>query len=188
MDAVRNAKMNAATSGSNVLVSLFLHFVLLSLFAVGGASAAIPEIHRIAVEVQHWMTDRQFADMFAISQVSPGPNVIIVALIGYHAAGFAGAMVATVAMCGPTCVLAFWIGRIWDRFKQARWRVAIQAGLVPVSIGLMAASAYIVAGAADRNAIAAAITAVAAAVTYWTRINPLWIFAVAGAVGFAGFV
>jgi chromate transporter len=184
MDAAGSAAMNA----SNTLASLFLHFALLSLFAVGGANAAIPEIHRIAVEVQHWMTDRQFADMFAIAQVSPGPNLIIVTLIGYHAAGLAGALVATVAMCGPTCVVAFWVGRIWDRFKEARWRIAIQAGLVPVSIGLMAASAYIVAGVADHNAIAAVITAVAAAVTYWTRINPLWIFAVAGIAGFAGFV
>ena len=85
------------------LTSLFGYFALLSLFAVGGANAAIPEMHRIAVDVMHWMSDRQFADMFAIAQMSPGPNVIIVALIGYHVAGFAGAGVATTAMCGPTC-------------------------------------------------------------------------------------
>jgi chromate transporter len=91
----------------NPLISLAGYFALLSLFAVGGANAAIPEMHRIAVEVMHWMSDRQFADSFAISQVSPGPNIIIVTLIGYHVAGLAGAAVATAAMCGPTCVLAF---------------------------------------------------------------------------------
>ncbi len=73
------------------LITLAGYFALLSLFAVGGANAAIPEMHRIAVDVMHWMSDRQFADMFAIAQVSPGPNVIIVTLIGYHVAGFAGA-------------------------------------------------------------------------------------------------
>ena len=56
----------------------------MSLFAVGGANSAIPEMHRIAVDVQHWMTDKQFADVFAISQMSPGPNVLIVTLIGYR--------------------------------------------------------------------------------------------------------
>ena len=90
---------------------------MLSLFAVGGAQAAIPEMHRVAVDVMHWLSDRQFADMYAISQVSPGPNVIIVALIGFHVAGLAGAGVAITAMCGPTCVLAYFVARIWDRFK-----------------------------------------------------------------------
>ena len=64
----------------------------MSLFAVGGANAAIPEMHRIAVDVHHWMTDRQFADIYAISQLSPGPNVLIVTLIGYSVAGIAGAL------------------------------------------------------------------------------------------------
>ena len=170
------------------LISLFSLFAVLSLFAVGGAQAAIPEMHRVAVDVMHWLSDRQFADMYAISQVSPGPNVIIVALIGYHVAGFAGASVAITAMCGPTCVLAYFVARIWDRFKHARWRVAVQAGLVPLSLGLIAASAFVLARAADHNAYAALITAATAATAYWTRVNPLWIFAVAGALGFAGLV
>src|ERR1039457_7592190 len=99
-------------------------FALLSLFPVGGANAAIPELHRVAVEVMHWMNDRQFADMFAIAQVSPGPNVIIIALIGYHVAGFVGAGVATTAMCGPTCLLGFFVARHLDRFQDAPWRSA----------------------------------------------------------------
>jgi chromate transporter len=170
------------------LLALFGYFALLSLFAVGGANAAIPEMHRISVEVMHWMTDRQFADSFAIAQVSPGPNIIIVTLIGYHVAGFAGAAVATAAMCGPTCILAFLVTRTWDRFKEARWRIAIQSGLVPVSLGLIGASAFVLARTADHNAIAAIITAVTALVAYATRINPLWIFAVGGLIGLTGWL
>lgn len=172
----------------NPLFSLFSLFATLSLLAVGGANAAIPEMHRVAVDVMHWMSDRQFADMFAISQVSPGPNVIIVALIGFHVAGLAGAGVAISAMCGPTCVLAYFVARTWDRFKDAHWRMAVQAGLVPVSLGLIGASAFVLARAADHNLYAALITAATAATAFWTRVNPLWIFAVAGALGFAGVV
>src|SRR5262249_26978267 len=139
------------TMNDNPLIALAGYFALLSLFAVGGANAAIPEMHRISVDVMHWMTDRQFADSFAISQVSPGPHIIMVTLIGYHVAGLAGAAVATAAMCGPTCVLAFLVARTWDRFKEARWRVAIQGGLVPVSLGLIAASAFVLARSADHN-------------------------------------
>lgn len=170
------------------LLALFGYFAVLSLLAIGGANAAIPEMHRIAVEVMGWMSDGQFADMFAISQMSPGPNVIIVTLIGYHVAGLAGAGVATAAMCGPTCVLAFLAARLWDRFKEARWRVAVQAGLVPVSLGLIAASAFVLARAADHNIVAALLTVATAAVAFATRLNPLWLFAAGGALGLAGWV
>jgi chromate transporter len=172
----------------NPLWTLFSLFAVLSLLAVGGANAAIPEMHRVAVNVMHWMSDKQFADMFAISQLSPGPNVIIVALIGYHVAGLAGASVAITAMVVPTCVLAYFVARTWDRFKDARWRIALQVGLVPVSLGLIGASAFVLARAADHNVCAGLITAATAATAYFTRANPLWVFLVAGVLGFAGLV
>jgi chromate transporter len=172
----------------NPLVTLAGYFALLSLFAVGGANAAIPEMHRIAVEAMHWMSDRQFADSYAIAQLSPGPNVIIVTLIGYHVAGLAGAAVATAAMCGPTCVLAFMVARTWDRFKEARWRIAVQAGLVPLSLGLIGASAFVLARASDHTLIAGLVTAATAAVAYSTRVNPLWMFAAAGVLGLSGWL
>ena len=170
------------------LLTLAGYFALLSLFAIGGANAALPEMHRLAVEVMHWMNDRQFADMFAIAQVTPGPNVIVVTLIGYHVAGLLGAVVATLAMCGPTCVFAFFIGQVWDRFKDAPWRLTIQAALVPISIGLIGASAAVIAHAAAQSRLAAAVTVLTAVVTYTTRVNPLWIFAGAALLGLGGLI
>jgi chromate transporter len=172
----------------NPLMALAGYFALLSLFAVGGANAAIPEMHRIAVEVMQWMNDRQFADSFAIAQLSPGPNVIIVTLIGYHVAGFAGAGVATVAMCGPTCLVAFFAARTWDRFKDAPWRIAVQAGLVPVSLGLIAASAFILARVVDNSIYAGLVTTATVVVAVFTRINPLWLFAAGGLLGLSGWL
>ena len=101
--------------------ALVATFGLMSLFAVGGAAAAIPEMHRIAVDVHHWMTDKQFADAFAISQLSPGPNVLIVTLIGYAVAGIPGALAATLAMCVPTALLAYVVSRLLNRPGQSRW-------------------------------------------------------------------
>jgi chromate transporter len=89
-------------------------------------------------------------------------------------------------MCGPTCVLAFLVARTWDHFKEARWRIAIQAGLVPVSIGLIGASAFVLARSADHSIYAGLITAVTALVAFATRINPLWIFAAGGILGLTG--
>jgi chromate transporter len=170
------------------LLTLAGYFALLSLFAIGGANAALPEMHRLAVEVMHWMSERQFADMFAIAQVTPGPNVIVVTLIGYHVAGLAGAVVATVAMCGPTCVFAFYFSRIWDRFKDAPWRMVIQAALVPISIGLIGASAAVIAGAAAQSSVAVAVIAFTALVGYTVKLNPLWIFAGAALLGLVGWI
>jgi len=171
---------------SGTLLTLAGYFALMSLFAIGGANAAVPEMHRLAVDVMHWMTDQQFANMFAIAQVTPGPNVLIVTLIGYHVAGVPGALVTTLAMCGPTCIFAFFVGRVWDRFKDAPWRAVIQAGLVPISIGLIAASALVVARASAISWTAVGLTLATAMLTYKFRFNPLWIFAVAALLGLFG--
>lgn len=170
------------------LFALAAHFGLLSLFAIGGGNSAIPEIHRHAVEVSHWMTERQFADIFAISQAAPGPNFLISTLIGYHVAGVPGAVVATLAMCGPSSVLAYYASATWERFKFARWRIAVQAALIPVSVGLIGATGIIVAQAADHTWVAYAVTAATAVITYATRLNPVWLFAAAGGLGLMGLI
>ncbi len=138
-----DAKARGAMNPTNQLYTLAWTFGLMSLFAVGGALSAIPEMHRVAVDVNHWMNDRQFADMVAIAQLSPGPNVLVVTLIGFHVAGVAGGLVATLAMCGPTAAVAYFVSRTMDRSRDAQWPSLIQSALVPVSIGLMGASAMI---------------------------------------------
>jgi chromate transporter len=173
---------------SGTLAALFTQFATLSLFAIGGASSAVPEMHRLTVDIGHWMTDRQFGELFAIAQAVPGPNVMLVALLGHFIAGTPGAVVTTVAMCGPTCFLAYGVSRVFDRFRTARWRIAVQAGLVPVTIGLIAASALIIVRAADRNWAGFAITAVTFGLAYWSRIPPLVAFAAAALLGLGGIV
>jgi chromate transporter len=109
------------------VLTLAWTFGVMSLFAVGGANSAIPEMHRVAVDVHHWLTDKQFADVFAIAQLSPGPNVLIVTLIGYAVAGIGGALVATLAMCVATAVLAFIFSRFMRRSGRSRWPAIVQA-------------------------------------------------------------
>jgi len=175
-------------SEANPVSTLIWTFGLMSLFAVGGANSAIPEMHRVAVDVQHWMNDKQFADVFAISQLAPGPNVLIVTLIGYSVAGVAGAVVATLSMCGPTAILAYYVSRLLQRSSHSRWPSIIQAALVPLSIGLMGASGLILALTSDRTWIAGLITATAAVLAFATRLNPVWLLLAGGALGFAGVI
>jgi len=175
-------------SPTETLLTLAWTFGLMSLLAIGGANSTIPEMHRVAVEVQHWMSDAQFADMFAISQLSPGPNVLIVTLIGYHVAGIAGALIATFAMCGPSAVVAYFVSTKLRQSSHLSWPAILQTALVPVSIGLMCASGLVLTLTSDRTWIAATITIGAAALALTTRLNPLWILIVGGVLGFAGVV
>jgi chromate transporter len=170
----------------NPILTLAMTFGVMSLFAVGGANSAIPEMHRVAVDVHHWLTDKEFADVFAIAQLSPGPNVLIVTLIGYAVAGISGALVATLAMCVPTAVLAFYVSRFLRQRSHSRWPAIIQAALVPLSIGLMGASGLILALTSDRTWAAALVTAGAAILASTTRLNPLWLLLAGGVLGFAG--
>ena len=170
------------------LTTLAGYFALMSLFAIGGANSAVPEIHRYAVDVQHWLTDPQFSETFALAQLTPGPNLIIVTLIGFHVAGVIGGLVTTLAMCGPTCVFAYFVGRTSDRFKGAAWHSALSRGLVPVTLGLLASSATVIATTSDFSWLALAITAGTAILAFFMRVHPLWAFAAAAALGFAGMV
>jgi chromate transporter len=176
------------TSDTNPIWTLAWTFGVMSLFAVGGANAALPEMHRVAVDVQHWLTDKQFADAFAISQLSPGPNVLIVTLIGYSVAGVAGALVATLAMCLPTALMAYGVSRVLTRSSRSRWPAIIQAALVPLSIGLMGASGYILARTSDHTWVAAAVTVGAAVLASATKLNPFWMLLAGGCLGFTGLI
>jgi len=170
----------------DVLGVLMRHFVLLSLVAIGGANAVVPEMHRIAVEVEHWMTDRQFAELFALSNAAPGPNVLMVCLIGFQAAGFAGAVVATIAMCGPSSLLTYFVVRRWEKHGNARMKKIIQRGLAPITIGLIAASAFLLTRAAIHDGLGVALGAATFALMVWTKYSPLWIFGVATGLGLLG--
>jgi chromate transporter len=163
-------------------------FGFLSFIAIGGANAVIPEMYRQAVDIHHWMTSGRFTDLFAIAQASPGPNILIVTLIGWDVAGLAGALVATFAMIVPTSIVAFFVGRVWHRFREARWRIAIQAGVTPVTIGLVAASAYVVSRAADASLGLALLTLGSAVVLATTRLHPLLMIALGGVLGVVGLV
>ncbi len=173
-------------SGHGSLLTLAGFFGVLSLFAIGGGNSAEPEMHRIAVEVQHWLSDRQFADSFALAQLTPGPNLIIVTLIGYLVAGILGALVATLAMCGPPAVFAFFVGGASERFRGKTWHTVLSRALVPVTIGLIAASAAVIVATTGYNWMSLVITVGTALTAYFVRVHPLWMFVAAAVIGMSG--
>jgi chromate transporter len=172
----------------STLARLAILFGSLSLVSFGGGNTVVPAMHRDAVTVEHWLSDRQFADLFALAQAAPGPNILVVSLIGWKVAGLAGAVVATAAVCAPSSLLTYAVSRIWQRFRGARWREVVEDGLVPVTVGLMLAGGYLITLAADHSVMAFAVTAATAAIVLSTRIHPLWLLGAGGLLGLAGWV
>ena len=173
-------------SDLNRLPPLGAHFALLSLIAVGGVNAATPEIHRQVVEISGWMSDREFAELFAVAQAAPGPNMMIATVVGWRVAGGWGALVATLAMCAPSSVAVYLFQDLWRRVQDRPWRAWAQVGMGPVVIGLIGSSGYLLARGADAGWRGAALTAVAAVMIWRTRVNPLWLLAGGALLGVAG--
>lgn len=173
---------------SEVLAQLAIDFSLLSLITVGGVITVLPEMHRTVVDVHGWMSDTEFAHLFALAQAAPGPNILVVSLIGWKVAGLAGAVVATGAVCAPSSILTYIVSSIWQRFRGNRWRELIEDGLVPVTVGLMLAGGYLITLAADHSPLAFVVTGVTAGTVLATRIHPLWLLAAGGMLGIAGWV
>ncbi len=160
------------------LVKLALVFMMLSVLAVGGGTAVLPEMEHATI---HWfsLTDKQFRDIYSIGQVAPGPNMMMVLLIGYRLAGAIGAAVVGIAFFLPDCALTLVANRLWIRFAGSPWRQSVQQGMAPVAIGLMFSGTWAIAKlslvhVADQTPDFAAI-GIAAAVTVillWRHINP----------------
>jgi chromate transporter len=163
---------------------LAFYFALLSLVSVGGIPSVMPEMQRVVVDVQGWMTAVEYTQLFAIAQAAPGPNVLVTALIGWKIAGIAGGMVTFGAFCGPAAVLAYAIGGIWDRMRDAPWRKDFQRALVPISVGFIVSGGYVLATPRGIDWQSVLIAGLSAAVLYATRLNPLWVLGGGGVLGF----
>ena len=183
--------MNAKT-----LLQILSLFSSLSLLSIGGGNTVLPEMHYKAVGDYHWMTDSQFANVFAISQAAPGPSILIVTLIGYKAGltaggelmGVLGAVLATAAMIVPAGLLVYFVVQFWERAKNSPVRHAIEKGFAPLTVGLVLASGYVMSRAADQDWRAYLLTGVCTLIFVFTKINPLIVVAIAGFLGWMGLV
>ena len=172
----------------NLLADLFVEFSLLSFVAFGGATALLPELYRVVVDQRQWMDATTFAHLYAIAQAAPGPNVLVVTLIGWQVAGLAGALTATVAMCLPMSVVVYLLFSHWERFKGARWQRAIQLGVAPLAVGLIFSGATLVGQSAGLGWIGWGFVLAVATFSVKTKFHPLWCIAAGAALGLAGFV
>jgi chromate transporter len=168
-------------------LQLFGHFLLLSFVAIGGAIVIAPEMHRLMVTQTGMLTDAQFSASIAIAQAAPGPNVLFVAVMGYQAAGLAGAAATLIGIMLPSSLLAFAASR-WSQSRQ-EWRAirAFKAGMAPLTIALLVATGWIL--AANTPGWTHLLLTIGAAIAVWrTPIHLLLLIAIGALVGGLGWL
>ena len=162
-----------------IYLQLALTFSLLSLLAVGGGTAVLPEMQTLLLE-RFNISQIQFVHIYSFGQLAPGPNMLMVLAIGLKVAGFLGAAVVLLSFFIPSSLLCFWVGRIWMRMGESPWRRAIQNALEPISIGLMISGVYAVGHASIHSFMTAALAVGSLLILLATRLNPVFVILLSG--------
>jgi chromate transporter len=187
-------------------LNLFGHFLTLSMMSVGGAISTTSEMHRFLVDQHHWLTQEQFNQSIALAQAAPGPNVLFVALMGWHVgmnagstgAALLGVLVTMVGIMTPSTIITYTAARWGHRNRDLRAVRAFKQGMAPIVIALLLSTAWIMASSAAagtgtvRDMLAhwpVWLTVVVSGLIIWrTRIHLLWLLAAGAALGALGLI
>ena len=181
-----------------IYLQLFWSFFQIGLFSFGGGYAAMPLIQHQVVEMNGWLNVTQFADIVAISQMTPGPIAINAAtFVGIRTAGIAGAIVSTLGCVLPSCAIALTLAFLYSRYRKLDLIQGVLYGLRPAVVSMIASAGLSIlvtalwgaagfcASLASVDWIAAAIFAASLFVLRKWKPNPIVVMLGAGALGAA---
>jgi chromate transporter len=188
-------------------LSLFNHFASLSLLAVGGAITAAPEMHRYLVDETGWLSESQFTSSIALAQAAPGPNILFVALMGFHvgmnagaglgggwiSAGLAslGVLVCMVGIMLPSSVLCYTATRWAHQHREKLGIRAFKSGMAPIVIALLLSTAWLLTLSHNQPARdwpLYVLTALTTLVVWRTQVHMLWLIGLGALLGGLGWV
>ena len=169
-----------------IYLQLFWIYFKIGLFGFGGGYAVISMIHFEVVERYGWITDQQFTDLVAISQMTPGPiGINSATYIGYSVTGSVfGAALATFALCLPSFILVLLISYYLKKHRENPYIETVFKALKPVTVGLIASAALFLATKETFFDFVSYILFFAAlGLSLFTRIHPILTIALAGIAG-----
>lgn len=170
------------------LLSMFLHFLLLSLLAVGGAITTAPDMQRYVVGERGWLSDAEFTASVALAQAAPGPNVLFVAVIGWNVAGLCGVAATLLGSLLPSTVLALAADRFGARHGESIAVRAFTTGLAPLTLGLLLATGWVLLEPVRQSWVAPMLVTATIVFMLKTRRSPLWPIAAGALAGALGWV
>lgn len=189
-------------------LNLFGHYLLLSAMSLGGAISTSSEMHRFLVEQHHWLSQDQFNQSITLAQAAPGPNVLFVALMGWHVgmnagstgAALFGVLVTMVGIMTPSTAITYTAARWGHRNRELRAVRAFKQGMAPVVIALLLSTAWILgsssssgnSGSGNVGSLADwrlwLLSALACLLIWRTRIHLLWLLGAGAILGACGWV
>jgi chromate transporter len=180
-------------------LTLFLHYLSLSLLAIGGAITTAPDMHRFLVDQQGWLTDAQFNSSIAIAQAAPGPNVLFIALLGWNVGlnaggkltGLLGVLVTMTGILIPSCTLTYFAASWGHRNRGLRAVRAFKQGMAPLVVALLIATGWILAmanGDTLKDWPLWLVTGVSALLVWGTRLHLLWLLGAGALLGYVGWI
>lgn len=166
-----------------IVLKLFTTFAVMSVTLFGSGYVFIPIIQDIVVNGQGWLTNKEFIDGLAISQITPGPILITSAFIGYKVAGIMGALSATLGMFVPPAILMLIGTSFLDSLKKSTAFKAVLQGIRPAVVGMITAAAFVVGRTIPHHWASAVILAVALIAIIRFRVEVALVIPVAGIAG-----
>ncbi len=177
-----------------IYLKLFLSFIQIGLFSIGGGYAALPLIQNQVVDIHGWLTLPEFVDVISIAEMTPGPIAVNSAtFVGIKIAGILGAVVATLGCILPSCVIVLLLAYLYQKYKKMTAIAGVLSGLRPAVVALIASAgasilmlALFDATKIDFQQLNWQNIAIAVAGIVVLRVfdpNPIWVIGGAGAVG-----
>ncbi len=167
-----------------IYLQLLLSFIKIGLFSFGGGYAMLPMIEKEVVDINHWISQKEFIDIVAISQSTPGPiSINSATYIGYKTGGVLGSVMATFGVVLPSFVIMLIICKFFLKFKGNKYMEAALSGLRPVVIGLIAAAAISLIGESFIDYKSIIIFAVVFIATFKFKVDPIIMIVVSGIAG-----
>ena len=169
-----------------IYLQLFYTFLKIGFFGFGGGYAMLSLIRYEMVEAHDWLSNAEFTDIVAISQMTPGPIGINTAtFVGYTASGSVlGAIVATIALCLPSFIIMLLICKLYQKFRSNVYIGAVFEVLRIVVVGLIASAALMLLTPDNFSDYISLIILVLAFVATWKfKLHPILTIVLAGLFG-----
>jgi chromate transporter len=167
-----------------LLLTLSTIFLRIGSVTFGGGLVMVPLIESEIVDTHHWLTHQEFADAFALGQITPGPVLITATFVGYRVAGTLGALVATISIFLPAFLMTIAAASSLRRFRDNEQVQSFLRGVAPAVVGLLVAAALSVGRAGIHSWVGISIMLLAMFTLIRFRPNPFWVIFGAGALRF----
>ncbi len=167
-----------------ILLNLYLSFAKVGLFTFGGGYAMLPLIESEIIHGRGWLTVREFTDIVAIAEVTPGPIAVNCAtFVGYRLAGVIGGFVATLGVVTPSVIIVLALAMLARRFEGRDELARVRSGMRPAVVGLIAAAALSVARVTLVDPKSAVVAAAAAGMVFLVKLDPIIVLTISGLLG-----